>query len=154
MVITAAGNVGIGTSTSSVDYTLEVTGTAGKSSGGTTWANSSDIRLKDIKGDYKMGLDEILKLRTVEFSYKKDNARNLPSDTDEVGFIAQEVQEVFPEAVSEGKDGYLDFNMHPINVAIINAVKELHEENSELKEELKLIKEYICKKDPSAAPCL
>jgi hypothetical protein len=27
--------------------------------------------------------------------------------------------------VSENSDGYLDFNMHAINVALVNAVKEL-----------------------------
>jgi cell division protein FtsB len=52
-----------------------------------------------------------------------------------VGFIAQEVQKIFPEAVSEGADGFLDFNMHAINVALVNAIKELKAENDKLKAE-------------------
>jgi len=47
--------------------------------------------------------------------------------------VAQEVREVFPEAVSECPDGYLDFNMHAVNVALVNAVKALKAENDRLK---------------------
>jgi len=116
-------------------YTLEVAGNAAKSSGGTTWINSSDERLKDITGEYNRGLDAILNLRPVTFFYKDSNPRGLPTDEENIGFIAQEVQEVFPEAVSEGPDGYLDFNMHPINVAVVNAIKELKAENDALRNE-------------------
>ncbi len=115
------GNVGIGTVTPS--YLLEVNGTAAKPGGG-TWTNSSDKRLKDIHGKYEKGLDEIVKLETIKFNYKKNNSRKLPSDINYVGFIAQDVQKVFPEAVSKGSDGYLDFNMHSINVSMINAIQE------------------------------
>jgi hypothetical protein len=110
----AGGNVGIGTT--SPGYKLEVAGDAAKSSGGTTWINSSDARLKDITGDYDRGLDQILSLKPVTFYYKDGNPRGLPTDEENIGFIAQEVQEVFPEAISEGEDGYLDFNMHPVVV--------------------------------------
>jgi len=61
---------------------------------------------------------------------------DLPSEKEEVGLIAQEVREIFPEAVSESKDGYLDFNMHSINVAFINAIKELNAENEYLQEKI------------------
>ena len=54
--------------------------------------------------------------------------------------VAQEVQELFPEAVNEGPDGYLDFNMHPVNVALVNAVKELKAENDALRQEIQQIK--------------
>ena len=124
------GNVGIGTSLP--NYLFEVDGSAGKPGGG-SWTNSSDERLKDIMGEYNPGLDEIASLNPVVFYYKVDNPRGLPSENEYVGFIAQEVQVVFPEAVSEGPDGYLDFNMHPVNVALVNAVKELKVENDALK---------------------
>jgi hypothetical protein len=47
----------------------------------------------------------------------------------------QEVQEMFPEAVSEESDGYLNFNMHPVNVAWVNTVKELKAKNDALEAE-------------------
>jgi hypothetical protein len=140
MVIIDSGNIGINTTIP--NYRLEVNGSAGKPGGG-SWSNSSDERLKDVKGEYKPGLEEIALLRPVAFYYKTDNSRGLPSDEEYIGFIAQEVQEVFPEAVSEGPDGYLDFNMHPVNVAVVNAIKELKAENDSLKAENASLKRDI-----------
>ena len=166
MRIASSGNVGIGTT--SPDYKLEVNGSAGKPGGG-SWTNSSDIRLKDVKGKYNRGLKDILKLKPIKFNYKANNPRNLPSDIEYVGFIAQEVEKVFPEAISKGKDGYLDFNMHSINVAMVNAIKEQEEkiknqdtrikqlekenqklktvieENNDLKNEIRIIKAALNK---------
>jgi hypothetical protein len=128
----STGRVGIGTT--DPGYLLEVNGSAAKPGGG-VWSVSSDERLKDITGGYESGLDEIMQLRSVKFYYKDSNPRGLPRDEEYVGFIAQEVQEVFPEAVTEGPDGYLDFNMHPVNVAVVNAIKELKTENDEVRSE-------------------
>ncbi|HPB06197.1 MAG TPA: tail fiber domain-containing protein, partial [Prolixibacteraceae bacterium] len=72
-------------------------------------------------------------LQPVMFTYKKDNPLQLNSNEQQIGFVAQEVQAIFPEAVNENSSGYLDFNMHPVNVALVNAVKELKAENDKLK---------------------
>jgi hypothetical protein len=122
MVLTN-GNIGIGIA--SPQYLLHVNGTAGKLGGG-SWDNASDIRLKDIDGAYTRGLEDIIRLRPIRFHYKHGNARSLPSSNAEIGFVAQEVREVFPECVTQGADGYMDFNMHAVNVALVNAVTELH----------------------------
>jgi hypothetical protein len=94
----------------------------------------------ETTGEYARGLNDVVRLAPITFHYKGNNPRGLPSDDEYIGFIAQEVQEVFPEAVSEGPDGYLDFNMHPVNVALVNAVKELKAENEALREEIREIK--------------
>lgn len=122
LIINSSGYVGIGITNPS--YTLHVVGTAGLSTG-TAWTNASDIRLKDVHGDYEYGLDEVLKLHTVRFNYKKDNPLGLPSDHPMTGFIAQEVEKVIPDAVHENKNGYLELNVDPIHWAVVNAVKEL-----------------------------
>jgi len=124
------GNVGIGVDAPT--YTLAVSGTAAKTGGG-SWSNLSDRRLKDIQGEYPKGLNEIVALQPVMFTYKKDNPLQLNSNEQQIGFVAQEVQAIFPEAVNENSSGYLDFNMHPVNVALVNAVKELKAENDKLK---------------------
>jgi len=52
---------------------------------------------------------------------------------------------VFPRAVSEDKDGYLDANMHPVDVALVNSVKELEAENEILKAENMAMREDIAR---------
>ena len=130
MTINSNGNVGIGVYSAS--YTLQVVGTAGLSTG-TSWTNTSDIRLKDVEGDYEYCLAEVKKLHTIRFRYKKDNPLNLPYEQEHTGFIAQEVRELIPDAVITRADGYLELNVDPIHWATVNAVKELAEENDRLK---------------------
>lgn len=60
----------------------------------------SDERLKENIEDLPSQLANIFALRPVEFDYK-DGAGH------QIGFIAQEVQEVYPDLVGEGKDGFL-----------------------------------------------
>ena len=107
--------------------------TAGLSSG-TAWIGASDIRLKDIDGDYEHGLDEIKKLHTVRFHYTQSNPLQLPFDHAMTGFVAQEVQEVNPDAIKKSADGYLELNVDPIHWATVNAVMELASENEHLKQ--------------------
>ena len=125
---------------------LVVNGAAAKSGGG-SWATWSDIRLKDIQGNYEKGLNEIIRLQPIKYTYKKGNACKLPSDQNYVGFVAQDVQKVFPEAVSAGKDGYLTLDENSINVALVNAVKELKAENEQLKTRLEKIEAKLTLND-------
>ena len=134
------GNLGIGTT--DPGYKLVVMGSAAKTDGA-SWTVISDARLKNLEGNYDKGLAEIAALQPVKFFYKAGNTFGLPSDQEQIGFVAQEVQKVFPEAVHQSRDGYLDFNMHPVNVALVNAVKELKAENDRLKAEVKNIKEEM-----------
>jgi hypothetical protein len=57
-----------------------------------SWSTTSDKRIKKNIVDVASGLDKILALRPVEFDYKEN-------DKHEVGFIAQEYQQVLPDQV-------------------------------------------------------
>jgi hypothetical protein len=123
-------------------HLLAVNGVASKPGGG-TWATFSDFRLKDVHGNYERGLNDILRLQPVLFNYKKDNALSLPSETEYAGFIAQDVQKAFPESVTQNKNGYLEFDMSGVNVAVINAIKELKAENEQLKARIAEIEKQL-----------
>lgn len=125
-------NAFVGLGTTDPIQKLHVVGQACKTEGGSAWAVYSDLRLKNVLGDYEKGLNDITALRPVRFRYLENNPRQLSSDIEQVGFVAQEVQKIFPEAVSEADDGFLNFNIHAINVALVNAVKELKAENDRL----------------------
>jgi hypothetical protein len=136
-------NAFVGLGTTAPTQKLHVVGNAYKTEGGTSWATSSDLRLKTLLGNYEKGLDEISALQPVRFRYLENNPRELQSDIEQVGLVAQDVQKIFPEAVSEAEDGYLDFNIHAINIALVNAVKELKDENDMLKAENSVLKNQI-----------
>jgi len=75
--------------------------------GGTVYATNttisaiSDIRLKENIRDINVGLDSIMALKPRLFDWKSGKGQ----DTKNVrGFIAQEIEEVFPDLVDEWKD--------------------------------------------------
>ena len=80
----------------------------------------SDRRLKNVGEAYTAGLEELKKLDFFHYTFKKDEAK-----TPHVGVMAQDLQKVFPDAVTEGEDGYLRIRMEDMFYAVINAVKEL-----------------------------
>ncbi len=140
--------VAIGTSDPG-SYTLAVNGSAAKTGGG-SWDNFSDARLKEINGEYEHGLSKISKLNPVKYNYTRDNDLELPTEEQYVGVVAQEVQSVIPEAVKENSDGYLMVNNDPIIWAMVNAIKELKSENDALKERLEALESRIQDDNPVA----
>jgi hypothetical protein len=97
------GLVGIGTP--NPDTLLSVNGGADKPGGG-SWSTFSDQRLKDLSGVFNSGLDEVLKLQPVRYRYKNENGMGIRDQEEHVGFVAQEVQKVIPEAVTENSKGF------------------------------------------------
>jgi hypothetical protein len=151
------GSVGIGTS--SPDQKLSVNGNASKT-GGTSWAVFSDERLKDIKGRFSVGLDAIRQLNPVRFEYRKDNPLGLSSVGEQIGFSAQEVQKIIPEAVTTSRNGYLQLNVDPILWAMVNGIKEQQAEMEVLRTQIReqnililALKKAHCDQNPSSEIC-
>jgi hypothetical protein len=115
------GNVGIGTT--SPDNLLTVNGSADKPGGG-SWGTYSDGRLKNLNGSFNSGLSQVLKLNPVRYRYKSDNALGIRDTEEHIGVVAQDVQRVIPEAVTENGKGYLLVNNDPIIWSMLNAIKE------------------------------
>lgn len=127
------GNVGIGTTGPAAQ--LQLSGSTALKASGTTWDNPSDERLKDVLASYGRGLDEILKVNPIIYTFKKGNGLGLVPDGEHIGIIAQQIQSVFPEAVKVGQNGYLSFNADPVIWAAVNAIKEQNENISNVKAE-------------------
>jgi hypothetical protein len=81
----------------------------------------SDERLKDNIVNLPSQLTNIFALRPVEFDYKDGSGH-------QIGFIAQEVQEIYPDLVGEGNDGFLTLSGLGKNEArMIKAFQEFAE---------------------------
>jgi hypothetical protein len=128
--VDTSGNVGIGTSAPL--QLLSVNGTAGKPGGG-TWDVFSDERLKNIKGRYNTGLKALMQLQPIRYEYKRDNPLGIKSEGENVGFGAQTLQKIIPEAVTMNSAGYLMVKSDPILWTMLNAIKEQQKEIAELK---------------------
>lgn len=70
----------------------------------TSFSSASDIRLKNITGTFTNAIEDVKTLEPVKFTWKHD-AENTPN----VGFTAQSVQPVLPEAV-DSNDVFDDGN--------------------------------------------
>jgi hypothetical protein len=128
------GDVGIGT-TNPMGFKLAVNGDAAKT-GSLAWVTLSDLRLKEIKGDYELGLSEISRLQPVRYNYKQNDELGLSLRRGLVGLVAQDVQKVIPEAVKENEQGYLMLDGDPILWAMLNSIKELKAQNEQLKKRI------------------
>lgn len=68
------------------------------SAGSTSWTSNSDERLKNINGTIENALEKIMTLRAVNFTWKNDN-----TNKEVLGFIAQDVEKVFPQVIEKSK---------------------------------------------------
>jgi hypothetical protein len=126
----------------------------GTTSGTVVGTQTSDERLKDILGPVTYGLNEVLAIEPIAFTMKDDPS--LPK----IGFSAQQVQPIVPEAVYDTKeciDGYteneetkeqtpnsdrtkLAMEYTQLIPVLVNAVKELKAELDTVKAELATLK--------------
>lgn len=135
--ISPTGMVGIGTS--NPDQKLSVNGDASKVGGG-SWQTYSDERLKKVQGRFNTGLKAVMQLQPIRYEYRSDNALGLKSVGDHVGFGAQSLQKVIPEAVTKNSDGYLMVNNDPIIWTMLNAIKEQQKEIERLKVQIRQLR--------------
>jgi endosialidase-like protein len=135
LTITQDGDIGIGTT--SPNYKLDVRGSIGNN----TTLYHSDRRWKKNIKPLSESLSIICQLRGVQFQWKNDDYKemNFP-DGMKIGFIAQEVENVLPDLVHTGVDGYKSVEYANVTPVLVEAIKELKAENDDLKLENKNIK--------------
>ena len=89
----------------------------------------SDERWKKNIKTIENALDKITALRGVSYQWKDEEKGN----GTHLGVIAQEIEKVLPEVVSEDKDGYKSVAYQEIIGVLIEAIKDLKTENEALK---------------------
>jgi len=100
---------------------------------------SSDARLKDNIIPLQNSLEKVLKLQGVNFTWLND-----PSKTLDIGFIAQDVEEVVPELViKDNNDGMLSVKYQNISALLVESVKEQQKEIESLKAKIEKLEKLI-----------
>ena len=107
----------------------------------------SDIKLKEQINTLENSLSNILKLRGVSY-YWKDKIKK--GDRKQIGLIAQELEEIYPEFIIEKKDINGDniktVNYSQIVAILIEALKEQQNDIDILSNEIEFIKKNYSKK--------
>jgi|GEM_PF-2155838 len=127
MVIANNGRVGIGVGVPDDKFVVSNGSTTGRytSSG---WTHSSDLRMKKDVTKIESSLAKILLLRGVGYQFTAD-----PEGRRELGFIAQEVEPIFPEVVRTDESGYKSMIYANLIAPIVEAIKVLYEDMVELR---------------------
>ena len=107
-------------------------GSISVTSSGTTYNTTSDIRLKqDIEP--LQATDKLMAMNPVSYSWKAD-----PDGPRSMGFIAQEMQEVMPEAVSTADDdeAMMSMDYGRITPILVSALQDAHRKIEQLEQRI------------------
>ena len=113
---TGTGKVGIGQISPS--YMLDVNGTLR----GYGITDSSDIRLKKEIVSLDLSLEKILQVQGVSYFWKDKEK----SEKKQIGFIAQQLEKIFPELVETDEKGMKSVNYSHLVSPLVEAVKALY----------------------------
>ncbi|MFZ8806081.1 MAG: tail fiber domain-containing protein, partial [Minisyncoccia bacterium] len=135
ILITSAGNVGIGT-TNPGGYKLYVNGSLYASS----YYCASDIRLKRDIQELNGTLEKIMNLHPISFVW---NEKSEKAGKKDIGISGQEIEKYFPELVFKNDDGYISVDYSKLSVVAISAIKEQQKIIEEQAQKIKILEEKI-----------
>jgi len=92
----------------------------------TAFNSLSDERSKKNIQTLDSALDKTLALRGVSYTFKD-------TDVDSIGLIAQELEQVIPEVVSTGEDGFKSVSYGNLVGLLVEAIKDQQNQIDELK---------------------
>jgi hypothetical protein len=122
--LVVTGGVGIGRNV----FVGSLQGTGNRAvystSGGELTNTASDENLKTNIHLFDMGLTATIALSPVYYNWKNEDAFGSQR---EVGFIAQQVQQILPEAVGTNADGSLSLDYPKLIPMLVNSIKELNQ---------------------------
>lgn len=120
-------------SNTSAYYVIDANGKIASSDG--TLYSSDERYKKDIETITPDMLTKLEQVRGTTFKWRTDEFEHKNfSEGTKMGFIAQELKEVFPDLVNEGADGYYSINYTGLIPLLVEAVKDLNQKNQALEE--------------------
>lgn len=140
------GNTGIGVGSNSATHILHIAGVGRSTS--SSWATSSDRRVKEHIRPLETALPTILALRPVEFAWKAEYMAHNPVHRPvQIGFIAQEVEEVAPSMVDIVRETIGDqiiedfrvLNLSDLTPLLVKALQEQQEQIEILKARIDIL---------------
>lgn len=116
-----------------------------------TWTIASDARLKRDIRPFSDGLDVLLQINPVRYYY--NGLAGLPTEKENIGIVAQDMQRVAPYTVETSalklhpedtqKTEILTYNSNAITYVTINAVKELNAKIAQLEARLEMMEQLL-----------
>jgi hypothetical protein len=108
----------------------------------------SDIRYKKDIAPLQNSLSKIMLLNPVSYYFKKDEFKNKNfTDNKQVGLIAQELENIYPELVQTDAQGYKSIDYAKLTPILADAIKELKTQNNALVEDNAQLKILLQKLD-------
>lgn len=137
--------------------TAFIAGAAYQGNNSSTWSTTSDQRLKKNITTNVEGLEKINQIRVVNFEYRlqseieqedlrgqslikeDENGQITGIQGTQLGVIAQEIQQICPDCVKEESTGVLSVVTDNVFWHMVNAIKELSEQNAALEARLSIL---------------
>ncbi|MGB3946967.1 MAG: tail fiber domain-containing protein, partial [Bacteroidia bacterium] len=141
------GNLGIGTTAPSekleVCGNVKVIGTINASStinASQSISCSSDVRFKKNITPMSNALNNVMKLQGVNYYWKTvEFPEKQFVNTQQIGFIAQDLEKIYPEMVITDKEGYKSVDYSRLTPVLVEAIKEQQKQIKALKDRLDVL---------------
>lgn len=111
-------------------------------------SQSSDSRLKTAIVPISAPLQKITQITGVTYHWK-DPSRD---QSEQIGVIAQDVEKVFPQAVTDGPDGFKAVNYSALIGPLIEAIKQQQQEIAEQQKEIATLQAQVAALQGTAKP--
>lgn len=110
----------------------------------TGFTNTSDIRFKRNFSSIATPLDKVLQMNGFHYYWKTEQfkEKNFP-ESRQIGFIAQEVEALFPELVNTDDNGYKSVDYARLTPILVEAIKELKKENDAIRKDVEALKNIV-----------
>jgi len=130
--LTVLQNSNVGINMVNPQYILDIAGGSARVESGYSWLTSSDVRYKKNISTLESSLNDVMAMRGVRFDLINDNSDPETAGKN-IGFIAQELEQIVPEVVVTGPDGYKSVAYDKLTALLTEAIKEQQKEIEELR---------------------